>query len=51
MSRRELSLSRIIDEVPFKKVKVAEERRYNFTNVNTPEEYDVARAKREEEKQ
>lgn len=51
MSRRELSLSRIIDEVPFKRVKVAEERRYNFTNVNTPEEYDVARAKRETEKE
>jgi len=49
MSRRELSLSRIISELPFKHVKVPEEYRVDFTNVNTPEEYDVARAKREQE--
>ena len=49
MSRRELSLSRIIDDVEFKRVKVPEERRHNFTNVNTVEEYEVARVKREME--
>jgi len=47
MSHRELSLSRIIDDVEFKRVKVPEERRHNFTNVNTLEEYEVARAERE----
>jgi molybdopterin-guanine dinucleotide biosynthesis protein A len=47
MSRRELSLSRIIAELPFKHVKVTDEDRFNFTNVNTPEEYELARQKRE----
>ncbi len=51
MSRRELSLSRIISELPFKYVKVREDDRFNFMNVNTPEEYDVARMKREQETQ
>lgn len=49
MSRRELSLARIIDDVAFKKVKVPEGRRHNFTNVNTMEEYEIARVKREKE--
>ncbi|GJL79424.1 MAG: molybdenum cofactor guanylyltransferase [Nitrospinaceae bacterium] len=49
MSRRELSLSRIIRELPFKLVKVPEKDRYNFMNINTPEEYEVARVKREQE--
>jgi len=49
MSRRELSLSRIISELPFKQVKIAEADRYNFMNINTPEEYEVARVKREQE--
>ncbi|MBI4384532.1 MAG: molybdopterin-guanine dinucleotide biosynthesis protein B, partial [Nitrospinae bacterium] len=35
MSRRELSLSRIISELPFKYVKVREDDRFNFMNVNT----------------
>ena len=49
MSRRELSLARIIDDVEFKRVKVPEERRHNFTNVNTAAEYEVAKVKRENE--
>ena len=50
MSRRELSLSRIIDELPFRKVKVPEARRSSFVNVNTPEEYEMARRRREQER-
>ncbi|MFQ5443268.1 MAG: molybdopterin-guanine dinucleotide biosynthesis protein B [Nitrospinales bacterium] len=49
MSRRELSLSRIISELQFKHVKVPEESRHDFMNINTPEEYEVARVKRESE--
>ncbi len=49
MSRRELSLTRIISDLPFKQVKIAEADRHNFMNINTPEEYEVARAKREKE--
>ncbi len=49
MSRRELSLTRIISDLPFKHVKIAEADRSNFMNINTPEEYEVARAKREKE--
>jgi molybdopterin-guanine dinucleotide biosynthesis protein A len=50
MSRRELSLARIISERPFKHVRIAEEDRRHFMNVNTPEEYAVAREQREKEK-
>ena len=46
MSRRELSLSRIINELPFKLVKAGEDMRARFLNVNTPEEYEMAREKR-----
>ena len=49
MSRRELSLSRIIHDLPFKTIKVPEDNRSDFMNVNTPEEYEVARVKREQE--
>ncbi len=49
MSRRELSLSRIISDLAFKRVTVPEELRENFTNVNTPEEYKIAQAKRQQE--
>ncbi len=48
MSRRELSLSRIINELPFKLVKVPEDHRASFLNINTPEEYEMAREKRQE---
>jgi len=48
MSRRELSPTRIISELPFKQVKIAESDRYSFMNVNTPEEYEIARSKREQ---
>ncbi len=51
MSIRELSLSRIISDLPFKLAGVREEDRQNFMNVNTPEEYKIARAKRERENQ
>ena len=51
MSRRDLSLSRIIDELPFKEVKINEQDRSNFMNINTPEDYEVARNKREQEKE
>ncbi len=50
LSRRELSLSRIINELPFKYVTVSQTGRSHFTNVNTPEEYEVARSQREQEK-
>lgn len=43
MSRRELSLSRIISELPFKHVKIQENDRHGFMNVNTPEDYAVAK--------
>ncbi|MFQ5449869.1 MAG: molybdopterin-guanine dinucleotide biosynthesis protein B [Nitrospinaceae bacterium] len=49
MSRRELSLSRIISDLPFKQVRIPDEDRYNFMNINTPEEYEFARMKREQE--
>ncbi len=49
MSRRELSLSRIINDLPFKHIKVQDRFRGNFMNTNTHEEYEVARAKREQE--
>ncbi len=48
LSRRELSLTRIIKELPFKHVTVAPSDRTHFTNVNTPEEYEVARTQREQ---
>jgi len=48
MSRRELSLSRIINELPFKLVKVPAENRASFLNINTPEEYEMAREKRQQ---
>ncbi len=51
MSRRELSPSRIIRDLPFKQVQIPDADRYNFMNINTPEEYEVARTKREQEKQ
>ena len=47
MSHRELSPTRLISELPFKQVKITEADRYNFMNVNTPEEYEIARTKRE----
>ena len=46
MSRRELSLSRIINELPFKNVRIHEDDRHHFMNVNNPEEYELARVKR-----
>ena len=49
MSRGELSLSRIIADLPFKRVPVPEGERTSFMNINTPEEYEFARAKREQE--
>jgi len=49
MSRRELSLSRIIGDLPFKEVKISEGDRANFMNINTPEDYESARTKRERE--
>ena len=45
MSRRELSLSRIIGELPFKEVKIPEGDRSKFMNINTPEDYEAARNK------
>lgn len=50
MSRRELSPARIISDLPFKQVKISGSDRRHFMNVNTPEEYEIARAKREQEK-
>tara|TARA_B100000686_G_scaffold236189_1_gene244138 strand:+ start:611 stop:1735 length:1125 start_codon:yes stop_codon:yes gene_type:complete len=47
MSRRELSLSRIIDDLQFKCIPVPEAGRDNFTNVNNPQEYEAARLRRE----
>ncbi len=47
MSSRELSLSRIIRELPFEYVAIPEEQRYRFSNVNHPEEYEAACLKRE----
>ena len=49
LSRRELSLTRIISDLPFKHVTVSASDRTHFTNVNTPEEYEVARTQREQE--
>ena len=51
MSRRELSLSRIIGELPFREVKINEGDRSKFTNINTPEDYEIARGKPEQEKE
>ena len=51
MSRRELSLSRIIGELPFREVKINEGDRSKFTNINTPEDYKIARSKPEQEKE
>lgn len=48
MSRRELSISRIISELPFKHVRIEEKNRHCFMNVNTPEEYETAKKQREE---
>ncbi|MEE9257924.1 MAG: molybdopterin-guanine dinucleotide biosynthesis protein B [Nitrospinaceae bacterium] len=49
MSRQELSLSRIISDLPFKQVRIPEEDRHHFMNINTPEEYKIARGQREQE--
>lgn len=49
LSRRELSLTRIIKDLPFKQVTVSPDDRSHFTNVNTPDEYEMARAQREQE--
>jgi len=40
MSRRELSLSRIIEALPFKKLKIEEADRSKFMNINTTEDYE-----------
>jgi len=40
MSRRELSLSRIIEALPFKKIKIDEADRSKFMNINTTEDYE-----------
>lgn len=48
MSRRDLSISRIINTLPFKEVRINEGDRSNFMNINTPEDYAVARSKREQ---
>ncbi|MCH8312914.1 MAG: molybdopterin-guanine dinucleotide biosynthesis protein B [Nitrospinae bacterium] len=50
MSRQELSLTRTIRDLPFKLVKIPEKDRTNFMNTNTPEEYETARLKREQER-
>ena len=47
MSRRELSLSKIIKDLQFKCIPVSDEERYNFTNINSLTEYEAARLKRE----
>ena len=49
MSRQELSLTRTIRELPFKLVNVPGKDRSNFMNTNTPEEYETARLKRQQE--
>ncbi len=51
MSRQELSLTRTIRDLPFKQVKIPDEDRTNFMNTNTPEEYEAARVKREQERE
>ncbi len=51
MSRQELSLSRAIRELPFKQVKITDQDRVNFMNTNTPEEYELARMKREQNRE
>lgn len=48
MSRNELSLSRIISELPFKHVRIPDDLRLGFINVNTPEEYALAKRQLEE---
>ena len=40
MSRRELSMSRIIEALPFKKLKIDEADRSKFMNINTAEDYE-----------
>ena len=51
MSRQELSLSRAIRDLPFKLVKIPEKDRTDFMNTNTPEEYETARLKREQQRE
>jgi molybdopterin-guanine dinucleotide biosynthesis protein A len=51
MSRQELSLTRTIRELPFKLVNITDEGRSNFMNTNTPEEYETARLKRQQEQE
>lgn len=51
MSRQELSLTRTIRELPFKLVNVPGKDRNNFMNTNTPEEYETARLKRQQEQE
>jgi len=51
MSRQELSLSRTIREFPFKQVKIPDKDLTSFVNINTPEEYQAARLKREQEQE
>jgi len=51
MSRQELSLTRTIRDLPFKQVKIPEQDRANFMNANTPEEYESARLRREQEQE
>ncbi len=49
MSRRELSLKRIINELPFQEVGISPDSRSHFMNANTPDEYEFARTRREQE--
>lgn len=49
MSRRELSLKRIINGLPFQEVGISPESRSHFMNANTPDEYEFARSRREQE--
>ena len=51
MSRQELSLTRTIRDLPFKQVKIPDKDRYDFMNINTPEEYEAARLKREQQRE
>ena len=51
MSRQELSLSRAIRDLPFKLVKIPVKDRTDFMNTNTPEEYETARLKREQQRE
>jgi molybdopterin-guanine dinucleotide biosynthesis protein A len=40
MSKRELSLSKIIEALPFKELKIIEADRSKFMNINTTEDYE-----------